>query len=38
MVFIPIANELVRAGIPRERIVLGFRPAEVRPFAKFAVV
>lgn len=32
-----IANELVSAGIPRERIVLGFRPAEVRPFTEFAV-
>lgn len=32
-----IANELVSAGIPRDRIVLGFRPAEVRPFIEFAV-
>lgn len=32
-----IANELVSAGIPRDRIVLGFRPAEVRPFTEFAV-
>ena len=32
-----IANELVSAGIPRDHIVLGFRPAEVRPFTEFAV-
>ena len=32
-----IANELVSAGIPRDRIVLGFRPAEVRPYTEFAV-
>lgn len=32
-----IANELVNAGIPRDRIVLGFRPAGVRPFTEFAV-
>lgn len=32
-----IANELVSAGIPRDRIVLGFRPAEVRRFTEFAV-
>lgn len=32
-----IANELVSAGIPRDRIVLGFRPVEVRPYTEFAV-
>lgn len=32
-----IANELVSAGIPRDRIVLGFRPAEVRPYTEFAI-
>lgn len=32
-----IANELVSAGIPRDHIVLGFRPAEVRPYTEFAV-
>lgn len=32
-----IANELVSAGVPRDRIVLGFRPAEVRPYTEFAV-
>ena len=32
-----VANQLLRAGIPRDRIVLGFRPAEVRPYTEFAV-
>lgn len=32
-----IANELMSAGVPKDRIVLGFRPAEVRPFTEFAV-
>lgn len=32
-----VANELVEAGIPRENIVLGFRPAHVRPSTGFAV-
>jgi XisI protein len=32
-----IANELVRAGIPKESIVLGFQPLEVRPHTGFAV-
>jgi hypothetical protein len=33
-----IAQELVRAGIPRSRIVLGFRPSKVRPLIEgFAV-
>ena len=32
-----IANDLVDAGIPKDRIVLGFRPADVRPFTEFAV-
>ncbi len=31
-----VANELVEAGIPREDIVLGFRPAHVRPASGFA--
>ena len=31
-----IALELLRAGIPKEDIVIGFRPAEVRPFIEFA--
>ena len=33
----PIATELVRAGIPKEDIVLGFQPAEVRPHTGFGV-
>ncbi len=32
-----IANELVAAGIPKNRIVLGFQPAEIRPYTEFAV-
>ena len=31
-----IANDLVEAGVPREGIVLGFKPASVRPFTRFA--
>lgn len=31
-----IARELVAAGIPREQIVLGFHPAEVRPLTEYA--
>jgi len=32
-----IGEELVEAGIPRNDIVLGFQPPEVRPFTKFGV-
>ncbi|MCP4662360.1 MAG: XisI protein [bacterium] len=32
-----VARELVEAGIPREAIVLGFRPPHVRPHTGFAV-
>src|SRR5262245_55394372 len=32
-----IAAELVKAGIPRERIVLAFKPPEIRPYTDFAV-
>lgn len=32
-----IAKELVAAGIPHEHIVLGFRPAEIRPHTAYAV-
>jgi hypothetical protein len=32
-----IALELVAAGIPKEHIVLGFQPADVRPYTEFAV-
>lgn len=31
-----IARELVAAGIPKDRIVLGFRPPEVRPYSDYA--
>ena len=31
-----IAEELVEAGIPREDIVLGFQPADVRPHTDYA--
>ncbi len=31
-----IANELVDAGVPKERIVLGFRSAELRKNTEFA--
>lgn len=33
----PVAMELVRAGVPRSDIVLGFHPAHVRPHTEFAV-
>ncbi|MBI4675862.1 MAG: XisI protein [Chloroflexi bacterium] len=32
-----IANDLVAAGIPKDRIVLGFHAPEVRPYTEFAV-
>ncbi|GAB4276803.1 MAG: hypothetical protein Fur0025_02290 [Oscillatoriaceae cyanobacterium] len=32
-----IATELVAAGIPKDQIVLGFHPAEVRPYTDYAV-
>lgn len=31
-----IASELVRAGIPKNDIVLGFHPADVRPYTEYA--
>jgi hypothetical protein len=31
-----IAGELVRAGIPKSDIVLGFHPADVRPYTEYA--
>jgi hypothetical protein len=33
----PLAEELLRAGVPREDIVLGFHPPEVRRHTDFAV-
>ncbi|MCE7982038.1 MAG: XisI protein [Caldilinea sp. CFX5] len=32
-----IAGELVDAGVPKEKIVLGFRPERLRPHTGFAV-
>jgi hypothetical protein len=32
-----IATDLVENGVPKEGIVLGFRPPEVRPYTGFAV-
>lgn len=32
-----IAGDLVRAGVPKEEIVLGFHPPSVRPHTEFAV-
>ncbi|MEH2361523.1 XisI protein [Nostoc sp.] len=32
-----IAADLERAGIPKEHIVLGFRPPELRPYTGYAV-
>jgi hypothetical protein len=31
-----IANDLVRAGIPKDRVVLGFHQPEVRQYTEFA--
>jgi hypothetical protein len=33
----PVADALLEAGIPKEDIVLGFHPADVRPYTDFAV-
>jgi hypothetical protein len=32
-----IAKDLVRAGVPKEHIVLAFRPAEMRQYTEYAV-
>lgn len=32
-----VADELVAAGIPRDRIVLAFKPPRARPYTGFAV-
>lgn len=32
-----IANDLLRAGIPQDKIVLAFHPPSVRPYTEFAV-
>lgn len=31
-----IAKELVQAGVPKDRIVLGFQPAHIRPYTEYA--
>jgi hypothetical protein len=31
-----IANQLVELGVPKEDIVLGFQPPQVRPYTEFA--
>lgn len=31
-----IANELVDTGIPKDKIVLGFKSPEIRPYTEFA--
>ena len=33
----PVADELLEAGVPKEDIVLGFQPEDVRPHTGFAV-
>jgi hypothetical protein len=33
-----VANELVQAGIPKDKIVLGFRSAQLREQGEFAVI
>ncbi len=33
----PVADALLAAGIPREAIVLGFHPSELRQYTDFAV-
>ncbi|MDB5306124.1 MAG: XisI protein [Gemmataceae bacterium] len=33
----PIAEELIRAGVPKEDIVLAEQPADVRPFTGYGV-
>ncbi len=32
-----LANELVNAGIPKDHIVLGFHPTEIRQYTEYAV-
>ncbi|MFM6278746.1 MAG: element excision factor XisI family protein [Dolichospermum sp.] len=32
-----MANELVNAGIPKNKIVLAFQPADIRQYTEFAV-
>lgn len=32
-----VAEELVARGVPRDHVVLGFQPADVRPYTDFGV-
>jgi hypothetical protein len=32
-----VAEELIAAGIPRDHVVLGFYPADVRPYTEYAI-
>ncbi|MEH2378129.1 MAG: element excision factor XisI family protein [Nostoc sp.] len=32
-----MANELVNAGIPKNKIILAFQPADIRQYTEFAV-
>ena len=32
-----MANELVLSGVPKDDIVIGFQPPELRPFVEYAV-
>jgi hypothetical protein len=32
-----IAGELIKAGVPKDLIVLGFHPAEIRQYTEYAV-
>ena len=32
-----ITNDFLRAGIPKDKIVLAFHPPDVRPYTEFAV-
>ncbi len=31
-----VATDLLAAGVPKEQIVLGFKPPEIRPYTEFA--
>jgi hypothetical protein len=31
-----VATDLLEAGVPKEQIVLGFKPPEIRPYTEFA--
>jgi len=33
-----IANELIKSGITKDKIVLGFKPPKIRPYTEYAAV